>query len=301
MTDNNSLKIDYSLEAEMSKLARTCNIDIECAVHQTGLEGRGIIHIKNSPCETPTHHSTKHLVIIHLKSETRSERRLDRRLEVENPCVGDIAIIPAKVDHWHVMRQNSEGIVLSIEPETLSTCARETVNLDKIEIIPTFTQPDPLISGIGLALKTALEFSQYNRLYGESLFDTLSIHLLQRYATRQLLIREYNDGLPKYKLKRAIDYIQAGLAENISLEAMAAEVGISRFYFCRLFKKSTGITPHQYLIRCRIDRAQVLLKERKLSISDVAFEVGFSNQSHFTKHFKRLTGTSPKKFRDEIY
>ena len=296
MTDNNSLKIDYSLEAEMSKLAGACDIDIECAVHQTGLEGRGIIHVKNSPCETLTHHSTEHLVIIHLKSETGSERRLDRQLQVENPHVGDVAIIPAQVDHWHVMRQNSEGIVLSLEPETLSTCAREAIDLDKIEIIPTFTQPDPLISGIGLALKTAFESNQYNRLYGESLFDTLSIHLLQRYATRQLLIREYNDGLPKYKLKRAIDYIQAGLAENISLEAMAAEVGISRFYFCRLFKKSTGITPHQYLIKCRIERAKVLLKQEKLSITDIAFEVGFSNQSHFTKHFKRLTGTTPKKF-----
>ena len=298
MADNNSLNVDYSLEAEMLSFARACNVDIELAVHQTGLEGRGIIHVSNSPCETPRHYSTKHLVIIHLKSETRSERRLNRRLQVENPYVGDIAIIPAQVDHWHAMRQDSEGIVLSLEPEILSTCARETFDLDKIEIIPTFTKPDPLIFGIGLALKTALESSQYNRLYGESLYDTLSIHLLQRYATRQPLIREYNDGLPKYKLKRAIAYIQAHLAENISLDAMATQIGLSRFYFCRLFKQSTGLTPHQYLIKCRIDRAKALLKERNLSISDVAFEVGFSNQSHFTKHFKRLTGTTPKKFCD---
>lgn len=298
MTGNNSLNVDYSLEAEMLSFARTCNVDIELAVHQTNLEGRGIIHVSNSPCETPRHHSTKHLVIIHLKSEIRSERRLDKRLQVENPHVGDIAIIPAKVDHWHVMRQDSAGIVLNLEPEILSAYAPEAVDPDKIEIIPTFTQPDPLIFGIGLALKTALESSQYNRFYGESLYDTLFIHLLQRYATRQPLIREYNDGLPRYKLKRAIAYIQAYLTENLSLDAMATEVGMSRFYFCRLFKKSTGITPYQYLIKCRIERAKVLLRQRKLSITDIALEVGFSNQSHFTKHFKRLIGTTPKVYRD---
>ena len=195
MTNNNSLNVDYSLEAEMLSFAQACNVDVELAVHQTGLEGRGIVHVSNSPCETPRHHSTKHLVIIHLKSETRSERRLDKRLQVENPHVGDIAIIPAKVDHWHAMRQDSEGMVLSLEPKILSACVREAIDPDRIEIVPTFTQPDPLIYGIGVALKTALESSQYNRLYGEFLYDTLSIHLLHRYATRQSLIREYNDGL----------------------------------------------------------------------------------------------------------
>lgn len=296
MTENNSLNIDYSLEAGMLSFARACNVDIERAVYQTGLEGRGIVHVSNSPCETPRHYSTKHLVIIHLKSETRSERRLDRRLQVENPHVGDIAIIPAKVDHWHVMRQDSEGIVLSFEPKILSACAREFTDPDRFEIIPTFTQPDPLIFGIGVALKTALESNNYNRLYGESLYDTLLIHLLQRYATRQPLIHEYNDGLPKYKFKRAIAYIQANLTENISLEAMATEIGMSRFYFCRLFKQSTGITPYQYLIKCRIERAKVLLRQGKLSVADIALEVGFSNQSHFTKHFKRLVSVTPKKF-----
>ena len=77
---------------------------------------------------------------------------------------------------------------------------------------------------------------------------------------------------------------------------MATEIDMSRFYFCRLFKQSTGITPYQYLIKCRVDRAKVLLMQRKLSIADVALEVGFSNQSNFTKHFKRLVGVTPQKF-----
>ena len=74
---------------------------------------------------------------------------------------------------------------------------------------------------------------------------------------------------------------------------------MSRFYFCRLFKQSTGITLYQYLIKCRTERAKALLLQGNLSIADVALAVGFSNQSHFTKHFKRLVGVTPKKFSDQ--
>ena len=139
------------------------------------------------------------------------------------------------------------------------------------------------------------------RLYSEALTTQLGIHLLRNYCTFPLKLKQYDGGLSLRKLQTVIDYIQANLEEKISLNTLAETTEISSYYFGRLFKKSTGITPHQYLIKCRIDRAQVLLKERKLSISNIAFEVGFSNQSHFIKHFKRLTGKTPKKFRDEIY
>ncbi len=135
-----------------------------------------------------------------------------------------------------------------------------------------------------------------SRFYAESAATFLSAHLIKQYTTRKPVFKEYSKGLSPYKLRQAIDYIQAHLAEDLFLDAMATEIGISRFYFCRLFKKSTGITPYQYLIKCRIDRAKVLLMQRKLSIADIAQEIGFSNQSNFTKHFKRLVGVTPKKF-----
>ena len=71
---------------------------------------------------------------------------------------------------------------------------------------------------------------------------------------------------------------------------------MSPHYFSQLFKESTGITPHQYVIRCRIDRAKDLLKQGKLSIAEIAKEVGFVDQSHLHRHFKRLVGVTPKLF-----
>ena len=75
---------------------------------------------------------------------------------------------------------------------------------------------------------------------------------------------------------------------------------MSPTYFSRLFKETTGITPHQYVIRCRIDRAKNLLQQGKLSIAEIAKEVGFVDQSHLHRHFKRLVGVTPKKYLQEF-
>jgi AraC family transcriptional regulator len=81
------------------------------------------------------------------------------------------------------------------------------------------------------------------------------------------------------------------------LDDLAIITGMSRYYFCHLFKRSTGMSPYQYVIKCRIDRAKELLLFRQdCSIADVAFQVGFASQSQFTKHFKKWVGTTPKKF-----
>ena len=85
-----------------------------------------------------------------------------------------------------------------------------------------------------------------------------------------------------------------------SAKELATSVQMSPHYFSRLFKETTGVTPHQYVVRCRIDRAKVLLKQRKLSIAEIAKEVGFVDQSHLHRYFKRLVGVTPKKYSQEF-
>lgn len=92
-----------------------------------------------------------------------------------------------------------------------------------------------------------------------------------------------------------IDYIDAHLDCDLTVATLAAIAQVSPSYFSNLFKQSTGLSPHQYVIRCRIDRAKQLLRQG-MSIAEIAYSLGFTHQSHFSHHFKRLVGSSPKVF-----
>ncbi|WP_370589516.1 helix-turn-helix domain-containing protein [Tychonema sp. LEGE 07203] len=80
----------------------------------------------------------------------------------------------------------------------------------------------------------------------------------------------------------------------MSLEAIANHIDISSYHFCRLFKQSTGFSPHQYVIQQRVERAKQLLLQGKMSLAEIAIACGFSHQSHLNRHFKRITGVTPK-------
>lgn len=101
------------------------------------------------------------------------------------------------------------------------------------------------------------------------------------------------------KLKQVQDYIEEHLAEEIVIEDMAALIPMSQFHFARAFKAATGESPHKYLTQRRIERAKVLLSVTKLPVVEVAYRVGFSNQSHFTAHFRKVTGVTPKDYRSQ--
>lgn len=267
---------------------------------RAGWQGIHLAHHHQPAWEIPEIITSKHIISIVLTDPGIAKFVIEGKVQTaRNYSTNAFHIFPADLPLWACWTKDVEFIHCYLDPQRFAQLAYEAISPERVELIPNFHQPDPLIAQMGLALKAALENNGTgSSFYAESIATALSAHLLQYYSTRKPAFRDYSGGLSRYQLRQAIEYIQDRLTENISLEAMAEEVSISRFYFCRLFKESTGITPYQYLIRCRIERSKILLKERKLSITDIALEVGFSNQSHFTKHFKRLIGTTPKIYRD---
>ena len=107
----------------------------------------------------------------------------------------------------------------------------------------------------------------------------------------------HNRGLTHAQLQQAIDHIHTHLDQELTLEQIAAVINISPNYFASLFKHATGISPHQYVIRQRVKQAKTMLAKTDLAIADIAFQVGFSSQSHLTQQFKRFTGMTPKQVR----
>lgn len=107
-------------------------------------------------------------------------------------------------------------------------------------------------------------------------------------------------GLPKYKLREAIAYINEHLDQNLTLAELSSVVQMSPHYFAHSFKQSTGLPPHQYVTRCRIDKAKRLLARRELTIVEISGQVGFQSQSHFTRVFHQHTKMTPKVYRDAL-
>jgi AraC family transcriptional regulator len=103
---------------------------------------------------------------------------------------------------------------------------------------------------------------------------------------------------PRRAVRRAIEYIYANLAADIRLADIAGAAGLSTFHFARVFRKTTGMTPHRYLIQARVGKVKELLRESELSLAAIADEAGFSDQSHMSKVFRSITGVTPKTFRN---
>lgn len=251
----------------------------------------------NSPGKTQTIVTPYPSILIFTETSQPviSRRNLAGKIQQENIKVGDVVIIPAGVSHQVEWETPGSWIMLSIETKIFNRTLYETVDPDNQEIIPYFAHSDPLVHQLGLKLKAEVESGALgSRLYADAIANLLSVHLLQNYATNKPQIKNYTDGLPSYKLEQVIEYINEHLEESIGLTELSQVISMSPGYFSRLFKQSTGFSPHQYLIRCRVKRARELLKQRKLSIAEVAYQVGFANQAHLNYHFKRLMGITPK-------
>ncbi|MEP6987143.1 MAG: AraC family transcriptional regulator [Chloroflexota bacterium] len=168
----------------------------------------------------------------------------------------------------------------------------------RVELRDDFNFRDPLIEHIGRALVAELQSGGLaGRLYAESLAHSMAIHMLRNYANIIPILNLPQGTLPIAQIRQVREYIQAHLVENIGLSELAAIVGLSPSHFARLFKQVTGYAPHQYLILRRLELAKKLLERSHLTIADVAQTVGFYDQSHLIRHFKRVYRISPQMLR----
>ena len=249
--------------------------------------------------ETPEHCFAQHFISVQLSPATVvKEQRLNGRLQCSGFSAGDICLTPAKIPVSVGIQAPCEIIGLYIEPAFLTQLTAEVADSDCIELIPQFKLNDPLIYQIAIALKAQIRSSgEWQRLYIESMATAVSTHLLQQYSTRKPNVKTYPAGLSKTRLRQVTDYIHERSDQNLSLLEMAQEVQMSSYYFSHLFKQSTGLSPHQYLISCRIQQAKQMLMTTALSIAEIAAQVGFVDQSHLARHFKRQFGVPPSQFR----
>ncbi|WP_262047606.1 helix-turn-helix domain-containing protein [Bradyrhizobium sp. Bra78] len=163
-----------------------------------------------------------------------------------------------------------------------------------------FGHDDKIMRHIGAALLEGLNRpTEANQLFIDHMMLAFTAHIAQAYGGLQSVTGSVRGGLAPWQLKRACEKLDSDLGGTVSLQQVAAEFGLSVSYFSRAFRISTGLPPHQWLLRQRVKAAMQLMSVRDLPLSEIAIAVGFANQSHFTKVFSAQVGVSPATWRRE--
>jgi AraC family transcriptional regulator len=185
----------------------------------------------------------------------------------------------------------------AVSPSFLRQVACETDLPDRFELQPQWAVRDQQIETLARAAEYEINSGlRAGKLFMESLATALAAHLLARYSSQNVALREYRGGLSPYQLRLTCDFIATNLGGDFGLDDLAANVRMSPYYFCRLFKRTTHLSPHQFVIRERIQQARQLLEEHRLSMVEIASNLGFSDQSHFARVFRSRLGITPKQY-----
>jgi AraC-like DNA-binding protein len=182
----------------------------------------------------------------------------------------------------------------------IAECARDMPGhhapVLRSEAVP---RKDILLDWLGRAL---LEANRVGGSFGQTYADCISMAIVARLlaSASDVNTRERSRGskLAQWRLKRVIDYVEARLDESVSLADVASSAGLTRMHFAAQFRAATGLRPHEYLLRRRIERAQEMLLGTAMSLVEVALSVGFQTQAHFTSVFKRYAGQPPRAWRE---
>jgi AraC family transcriptional regulator len=213
---------------------------------------------------------------------------------------GGVQVVPTGTESTWRHPNGADKLRLLLSTELLQQVATD-LHQKRVEILDQFSIQDSRIEHISLALLAELAAGgSSGRLYGEGLTTALAAHIISSYSSTPRLLREITRGLPASLLRRIVSVIEDRLDEDLGLAELASEVGLSPSHFSSLFRKTTGLSPHQYIVQRRVERARTLLTATKLSISEIATMVGFYDQSHLTHQMQRVLGVTPKYLRDHL-
>jgi len=246
--------------------------------------------------------SSAALVTIHLGPAVTVEQTRCNKDDRRRFTKGDVTVTqPGKSKRWQ-HRGQADFVAVWIAPALIRSTAAAAgeIRPERIKLRGNFGIQDPQIEQIGLSLLSELEEEGFgSRVYAESMASALAVHLLRRYSTIRAAVARPATVLPSFKLRRATEYINDNLGRNLGLPEIARSLAMSSYHFARVFKQTTGVAPHRYVIERRVECAKSLLRETDLSISEIAHRVGCTNQSHFSMLFHRATAMTPSMFRQQ--
>jgi AraC family transcriptional regulator len=257
------------------------------------------LHFPSKELTDVTH--TQHVIVVTVGHPISCEFKKEGRFQRFYKTRGTISFFPSRQPFSLRLKVErgvfANALFLALDPVFVRRVAEELeLDADRIELIEQRRSTDRTLHHIAMALRAGIQSGDaLDRMYGEALSTALAVHLLREYGAAVLKPKRQPSGLPRAKLVRAVECIQDQLDADLTVSGIAQAVSMSRCWFARLFKESTGQSPHQYVVEARVRKAKELLTTGKFTISEAAHHVGFVDQSHLTRHFKRLFGLPPKR------
>lgn len=172
-------------------------------------------------------------------------------------------------------------------------------SIDQIEFLRNTNTQDLQLFNLSMALLEECKNGfATGQLYGESISLALAARIISKFSNNSAIPNRYDGKIPLWRLNKLKNFIHENLHQDLSIADLAKEANLSEFHFSRMFKQSTGMTPHAFMTKKKIDRACELLKKGQLSVNEISAALGFKNQTHFSMLFKRVLGISPREFKN---
>ncbi|WGD53103.1 AraC family transcriptional regulator [Bradyrhizobium sp. CB1650] len=280
-------------DAEMTRVLKTAPL------HMASDPSNGVITFwRHDPLHDVVKPMVDHVIMAFPAEPVRFERR-DGKVFVNGMTrPGTVTVIPAgSSSRWDIYQPLSV-LQLYLPPTTLERVAHEAGTAASSNLVERTAHPDSITSRLLLSAGDALEgCATLDALFRHQLMDLLATRLLAAYAGSPVMFQPVMGGLAPKVLVRAIERLRSESDADVSLAALAADAGLSRFHFCRAFKESTGLSPHAWLRQHRLEQAMKMLRDTETSIVSVAAELGYSSQTAFAAAFRKLTGESPSDWR----
>ncbi|ESA33988.1 family transcriptional regulator [Leptolyngbya sp. Heron Island J] len=219
---------------------------------------------------------------------------------------GELWVNPAGVPFSHRINTYNQFVLLTLDPAKVVEVLPDYPLLERRTFRRQHKVQDRHLQMLLQSLLVEAESGGRNgKLYADALSMALAAHFVNHYSADTPLNLSVAQTIERQRLGQVIDYIDAYLTENLSLNDLALVAGLSKFHFSRLFKQAFGVTPHRYLMQRRVERATTLLKQttlrqHSLTIAEIAHQLRFADQSHFTRVFKQIKGVTPKQFLQQI-
>lgn len=232
---------------------------------------------------------------VHLGVPMLVEYRQDGKKLARSVRFGDLSWTPAGDSCRATWSQTRELGFVTFSTEFIQQTADE-MDAAHLPDIAAIKYMDPLARELALAL---IHHGSADRLYTDTLANSLVVHLLKS-ANKRKALAAIAGKLSEEQLRRAVDYLEDHLGGGLDLQSWAKEVGLSPYHFARLFRRTTGFAPHQFILHRRVERAKSILGASDASFSAVAYDLGFANQSHFNRVFRQYTQMTPGEWRNAV-